>query len=705
MRTNKIIFLLILFFLCNKAIADKLEKGFERLKAFDYFTAKEYFEKTLEDEPAAAAFGLSSIFSFNKNPFYNVDSAKKYIMISDSSFKLIKDKTKKKYQELGVTDTSIIRLEAFICEDAFNNFKTINSVSAYNHFLKNFVTCSQSVEATTLRNVAAFNEARFSNTSAAYKDFMALYPTSLQYNDAVVKFEELVYKENTADNSIESYEKFMANYPENSHIPEAEKMIYTISIHDSTLEQYTFYVRKYKETNYTTEAWHEIYRLGMKDFSEETFNRFKINYPDYPFPEELESDFRLQNFFFLPILDQDRWGYINEQGEEMIKPTYEEASLFSNGLAVVMKKSKYGYINKAGKTIINFRFEDGESFHNGSAIVKKDSLYGLINKNGFFLIPTIYQELSEVSEDIFMGVRNDNSGYIRKNGDTLTGFVFDLAGDFKNGYAIVNRKEKFGLLNANGTFNIEPKYAELAFIGNGLIKALTDDETWGILNVNGETILPFEYQAIGEFHEGLALVAKENKFGYINDQGLFIIPMKYLFSSIMLSTGQFQNGFALFKQKFKSVLIDTTGKTISFAGSEDYGRPSAGFIPIRRNKKWGYTDMKGKIIIQCKYEFAESFEKGFAVIKQNKMKGLIDSTGTVFIQPLYEGISVMEKTILVRSGGKSGLLKPDGILLVPCQYDKIEFLSPSIARASDVAGVIYINLDSGKIVYNSASGK
>ena len=329
MSTNKIIFLLILFFLCNKAIADKLEKGFERLKAFDYFTAKEYFEKTLEDEPAAAAFGLSSIFSFNKNPFYNVDSAKKYIMISDSSFKLIKDKTKKKYQELGVTDTSIIRLEAFICEDAFNNFKTINSVSAYNHFLKNFVACSQSVEATTLRNAAAFNEARFNNTSAAYKDFMALYPTSLQYNDAVVKFEELVYKENTADNSIESYAKFMANYPENAHIPEAEKMIYTISIHDSTLEQYTFYVRKYKETNFTTEAWHEIYKLGMKDFSEETFNRFKINYPDYPFPEELESDFRLQNFFFLPILDQDRWGYINEQGEEMIKPTYEEASLFS----------------------------------------------------------------------------------------------------------------------------------------------------------------------------------------------------------------------------------------------------------------------------------------------------------------------------------------------------------------------------------------
>jgi hypothetical protein len=97
MNLRRRFFLFILLILCQNAYADKLEKGFERLKAFDYFAAKEYFEKTLDDEPAAAAFGLSSIFSFEKNPFYNVDSARKYILISDSTFKLVKDKTKKKY--------------------------------------------------------------------------------------------------------------------------------------------------------------------------------------------------------------------------------------------------------------------------------------------------------------------------------------------------------------------------------------------------------------------------------------------------------------------------------------------------------------------------------------------------------------------------------------------------------------------------------
>ena len=76
---------------------------------------------------------------------------------------------------------------------------------------------------------------------------------------------------------------------------------------------------------------------------------------------------------------------------------------------------------------------------NGSAIVKKDSVYGLISKNGTFLIQPQYQELSEANDDIYMAVRNDNSGYLHKNGDTLTGFIFDLAGDFINGFAIINK--------------------------------------------------------------------------------------------------------------------------------------------------------------------------------------------------------------------------------------------------------------------------
>lgn len=696
--------LFICLILSNQfAIAGKLEKGFERLAMYDYFGAKEYFEKTLDDETPAAAFGLSKIYSTEKNPFYSPDSARRYILIADSTFKTLKDRKKRYYAEFGVTDSSISNLSEFICDDAYTRAQNENSVERYNHFLRNFTSCALYSDATALRNTAAFNEARSRNSSVAYKEFMALYPRSEQYGQAMSKYEERIFDENTSDHSIEAYEFFLQNYPENPYRPQAEKMIFNLSIPDKTLDQYLVYARKYKNMRYASDAWREVYRLSMKDFSEESFSKFKTQYPDYPFAEELETDFRLQNYYFLPFENEEKWGYINELGQEMIKPIYEEASLFSEGLAAVFKNNKYGYINKSGKVVVDFKFKDAEAFHHGAAVVMADSMYGLINRSGDFLIKPQFEELSEAAEDIYVGVKEEGSGYIHKNGQQLTRFMFDLSNDFNNGYAVVSKDEKFGLLNAGGFFNIEPKYEELVFIGSNLLKAKTSDELWGIVNVQGEIILPFLYDAIGEFSENRVLIAKDEKCGYADEKGNVVIPLIYRFTSIMMTTGQFKSGFAMLKQKVKSIIIDTTGKVLSFPAYEDYGLPSQGLMPVKKYKKWGYADMTGKIKIPNRYESAEPFNNGYGIIRLNKMTGAVDTSGVIFIQALYEDISIMEKAIVVRNNGKSGLLSTSGILLVPCSYDKIEFLNSSLSRATNSDGFTYINLENGKIIYKSES--
>lgn len=693
-----ILFLIITVF---SAKADNVKKGFERLKVFDYFSAKEYFEKSLKGEMPAGAYGLSAIYSSDKNPFYNPDSARRYILISDSTYRIAKERKKKYYRELGVSDSSINALSDFICNDAFQKARKSDSVDSYSHFISNFYTCFQFGTASSMRNASAFRDARTKNTSAAFKEFIASYPQSDQYQEAMSKYEERIFDENTTERTVESYAFFIQNYPESPYRTQAEKLIYTMSTPNKTLHQYVAYAREYKSSRFNEEAWHEIYKLEMKDFSQQAFDRFKITYPDYPFPQELEIDFRLQNYFFLPYRVENGWGYLNELGQPMIKPVYDEAALFSEGLAVVAIDGKYGYINKSGKSVISLLYKDAESFHNGSAVVLKDSLYGVINKSGEFLIDPLYEDISEAGDDIFMCVKDNRSGYISKKGKPITQFIFDVAGDFKNGYAVVNKDEKYGLVNLTGSYNIEPEYEDLSFIGNGILKAQNEEEQWGVLDVQGNVILPFLYDAIGEFSEHRALIAKNGKCGFIDETGAIVIPIIYRYSGIMLTTGKFNGGFSFLQQKYKSIIIDTTGYQISIFGSEDYGPPSGGFIPVRKNRKWGFSDMSGKIKIPVKYEAAESFYNGYAKIKLNKMTGVIDSTGSIFIQALYEDITIMDNCILIRSGGKSGLLTKSGILLVPCQYDKIEFISSFVAKGSDTGGFTYVNLTNGKIIYNS----
>lgn len=89
----------------------------------------------------------------------------------------------------------------------------------------------------------------------------------------------------------------------------------------------------------------------------------------------------------------DKWGYINEEGQIIISPIYELARDFHDGLAAVKIKSlmrtKWGYINRLGEIVIRARFDEVGEFSNGIAHVKVKSILkgikeGFIYKDGEF---------------------------------------------------------------------------------------------------------------------------------------------------------------------------------------------------------------------------------------------------------------------------------------------------------------------------------
>lgn len=65
-----------------------------------------------------------------------------------------------------------------------------------------------------------------------------------------------------------------------------------------------------------------------------------------------------------------KWGFVNNAGEEIISPQYEDARSFSNGFAAVKQDEKWGYINLQGEMVIEPQFIDVRDFTaSGSALV------------------------------------------------------------------------------------------------------------------------------------------------------------------------------------------------------------------------------------------------------------------------------------------------------------------------------------------------
>lgn len=74
-----------------------------------------------------------------------------------------------------------------------------------------------------------------------------------------------------------------------------------------------------------------------------------------------------------------KWGFINENGEVVIKPEYIDANSFSNGLAAVKMTKGWGYIDVNNKKVITAGFDAVCDFNEqGKTFVKTDDKWQLL---------------------------------------------------------------------------------------------------------------------------------------------------------------------------------------------------------------------------------------------------------------------------------------------------------------------------------------
>jgi hypothetical protein len=84
----------------------------------------------------------------------------------------------------------------------------------------------------------------------------------------------------------------------------------------------------------------------------------------------------------------EKVGYLNTKGEWSIKPQFDEADDFSEGMAAVNHGAAchaggtWGYIDKGGKVVLPFKYRLAGEFKNGRACVEEEGQWKLIDYRG-----------------------------------------------------------------------------------------------------------------------------------------------------------------------------------------------------------------------------------------------------------------------------------------------------------------------------------
>ncbi len=256
-----------------------------------------------------------------------------------------------------------------------------------------------------------------------------------------------------------------------------------------------------------------------------------------------------------------KYGFIKKNGDIIIPLKYEDAFPFYNAYASIKSNDKWNYINAQGQIIFsdslifNYRpiidnkavfmvsgneVEKRKRMHSedrtGSQVfveylnqIKKLQLKeGLININGKIIIEPIYDEISGYFINGFMRVRNNRkAGIVNENGEVVIPIEYDNVLDYKNGMFTAEKNNKWGIIDTENEVIIPFEYGRIRHFENDL--ALITNKGTGYINKEKQIVIEPQnsFNLSGDFYNGLALVKKDNKYGFINKENKIIIPIIY----------------------------------------------------------------------------------------------------------------------------------------------------------------------------------
>ncbi len=364
-----------------------------------------------------------------------------------------------------------------------------------------------------------------------------------------------------------------------------------------------------------------------------------------------------------------RYGFVNENGEWVIEPVYQSGRDFSNGFAFVHNKGKGFYINERNEILGKVNFDSGEDFGPFGALVFEAGYAGYITSGGAYIIKPKFVRAYPIVNGFALVNEYGGSEYSYINLNSLETIInFSYIGD----------------INLNFTSG-----------DSSLLPYFCEEGKWGFINEVGELKLPCEYDAVRNFSEGKAGVAKTQNSGellwtYIDTTGKTtgsydyssVYDYKYGLTSVM----KMKNNTETY------LLLDDKGYKVS--NKEYVAQPEIGseYTFVMENWDEGYYIGPNKKIVKASGKQITQgcpFQNGKFLIRT---EGSTDSDGQYWLSESGGIASFIIDTNKIPKGGMVhtiGCPSANGLILVgvsyqPKLFDRNTFPLPSFSFLKEV---------------------
>jgi len=377
--------------------------------------------------------------------------------------------------------------------------------------------------------------------------------------------------------------------------------------------------------------------------------------------QEIKENFPHDNVLW--IQKNDKWAFFDLKGNPLTPFIFDEmhpANIcpyqpnlwygerlrwFYKGLIVVEKDNQFAVLNEKMKYAIPWKKYQWISPMNisGLMIVKQKEKYGLLNHQFKLVQPIEFDTISNFPAEEHE--QNYPSFWAKKNDKY---YIFDTLGCWKDGieydnikllqanFYLVTKDGNQWRVDRNGSKVIE-NFTIVRDEGYGFLAK--KDSLFGLIDIEGNIVLPFEYEDIICEHLGDIFVKKKGKWGIVNEDNEQLLPIEYDYIAYAWDDSGKDTGNYIVVQNDKFGKITKTGNEIfpclydGITTWVEYG-PEGHYVMI--DNRMGLIDRDGNVLVPVQYDRVGFIGGGtnWAEICDNNKIGLYDTKSKSFFLPL-----------------------------------------------------------------------
>lgn len=252
-------------------------------------------------------------------------------------------------------------------------------------------------------------------------------------------------------------------------------------------------------------------------------------------------------------------------------------------------------------------------------------------------------------EPLFAVTHGNRQCYIDRDGTLIIETEFEWGEEFHDGRAIVHGDDRTAVLDRTGRIVFESEWDDIKPFHEGLA-AVSRDEKWGFVDHEGRLVIAPEYDSVTRFSEGLAGVEtgrtttdlgsmvtldRPGRRGFVDRQGNVVVDLVH-----------------------DDVQPFSDGRALVCTGSTLKPNPLLDGKPVPSDRKYGYMDRTGAVVIDGNYDMAMPFSEGLAGVGRGQWlrrerHGYVDPAGNEVIPLGFTSAGAFREGLaIVRRRGK-----------------------------------------------------